>query len=123
MYCVRASPPSSNATATIVTVSAWRPSEVNDEKFRSLPGRCGHSRITQLGRWCYVGAKFADVQFTMSILRWMYRGGRPNWLAMLLNHFSAVVHRLGERAKGAKLVKLADTIANLRDILANPSAK
>jgi len=25
----------------------------------------------------------------------MYRGGRPNWLAMLLNRFSAFLHRLG----------------------------
>jgi len=31
----------------------------------------------------------------MSLLRWMYRYGRPNWLATLLNRISAVVHRLG----------------------------
>jgi F420H(2)-dependent quinone reductase len=27
--------------------------------------------------------------------QWMYRGGHPNWLATLLNRFSAVLHTLG----------------------------
>jgi hypothetical protein len=28
-------------------------------------------------------------------MRWLYRGGRPNWLAAVLNCCSAVVHALG----------------------------
>ena|SRR5215467_12276418 len=31
----------------------------------------------------------------MSFARWLYRGGRPNWLATLMNGFSAALHRLG----------------------------
>ena len=27
--------------------------------------------------------------------QWMYRGGRPNWIASVLNRFSAGLHRLG----------------------------
>ena len=34
-------------------------------------------------------------QRALSLSRWMYRGHRPNWLAMQLNRISAVVHRLG----------------------------
>lgn len=30
-----------------------------------------------------------------SMKRWMYRGGRPNWLAKILNRFWAMVHSLG----------------------------
>ncbi len=30
-----------------------------------------------------------------SLRRWLYRGGRPNWLAAILNRFWATVHRLG----------------------------
>ncbi len=31
----------------------------------------------------------------MSIKSWLYRGGRPNWLASVLNRFWAIVHGLG----------------------------
>ena len=31
----------------------------------------------------------------MKLKRWLYRGGRPNWLATLLNRCWAVVHALG----------------------------
>jgi len=31
----------------------------------------------------------------MSLPKWLYRGGRPNWLASALNRCSAVVHALG----------------------------
>jgi hypothetical protein len=31
----------------------------------------------------------------MSLAQWLYRGGRPNWLARLLNGGSAMVHALG----------------------------
>ncbi|MFN8486191.1 MAG: nitroreductase/quinone reductase family protein [Caldilineaceae bacterium] len=30
-----------------------------------------------------------------SLHRWLYRGGRPNWLAAILNRFWATVHALG----------------------------
>ncbi len=31
----------------------------------------------------------------MSIRQWLYRGGRPNWVAVLLNRCEAAVHALG----------------------------
>lgn len=31
----------------------------------------------------------------MSVAKWLYRGGRPNWLASALNRCSAAVHALG----------------------------
>jgi len=31
----------------------------------------------------------------MSLVKWMYRGGRPNWLASMLNRWSAFIHALG----------------------------
>lgn len=31
----------------------------------------------------------------MNLYRWLYQGGRPNWLAMLLNRCSAELHSLG----------------------------
>jgi len=31
----------------------------------------------------------------MKLAQWLYRGGRPNHLAMLLNRFSALLHALG----------------------------
>jgi deazaflavin-dependent oxidoreductase (nitroreductase family) len=31
----------------------------------------------------------------MSLRKWLYRGGRPNWLASILNRLSAAVHSLG----------------------------
>jgi hypothetical protein len=30
----------------------------------------------------------------MNLAKWVYRGGRPNWLATMLNRGSAVVHTL-----------------------------
>jgi hypothetical protein len=31
----------------------------------------------------------------MKLAKWLYRGGRPNWLASIMNSFSAGLHRLG----------------------------
>jgi len=31
----------------------------------------------------------------MNLAKWMYRGGRPNWVAAVLNRCSAAVHALG----------------------------
>ena len=31
----------------------------------------------------------------MNVAKWLYRGGRPNWLASALNRCSAAVHALG----------------------------
>jgi len=31
----------------------------------------------------------------MSLAKWMYRGGRPNWVAAVLNRCSAAVHAFG----------------------------
>ncbi len=31
----------------------------------------------------------------MNLAKWLYRGGRPNWLAMVLNRCSVAIHALG----------------------------
>ncbi len=31
----------------------------------------------------------------MSLKKWLYRGGRPNWLATVVNRWTAAVHALG----------------------------
>jgi hypothetical protein len=31
----------------------------------------------------------------MKLAQWLYHGGRPNWLAALMNHGWAAIHRLG----------------------------
>jgi len=31
----------------------------------------------------------------MSLMKWFYRGGRPNWMAGLLNRWSAAIYALG----------------------------
>jgi F420H(2)-dependent quinone reductase len=31
----------------------------------------------------------------MSLAKWLYRGGRPNWVAAVANWFSAAIHSLG----------------------------
>ncbi|MDE3136271.1 MAG: nitroreductase family deazaflavin-dependent oxidoreductase, partial [Acidobacteriota bacterium] len=31
----------------------------------------------------------------MSLSKWLYRGGRPNWVATVANWFSAAIHSLG----------------------------
>jgi len=31
----------------------------------------------------------------MNLRKWLYQGGRPNWLAKILNQWSATVHKLG----------------------------
>src|SRR5215813_8503991 len=31
----------------------------------------------------------------MNLTKWLYRGGRPNWVATVLNRLSAAVHALG----------------------------
>ena len=31
----------------------------------------------------------------MNLEKWLYRGGRPNWLATILNRFGASIYRLG----------------------------
>jgi len=31
----------------------------------------------------------------MTLMKWLYRGGRPNWLASWLNRFSAAIYALG----------------------------
>ncbi len=31
----------------------------------------------------------------MNVMKWLYRGGRPNWVAQMLNRCSAAVHALG----------------------------
>ncbi|HKF58097.1 MAG TPA: nitroreductase/quinone reductase family protein [Blastocatellia bacterium] len=31
----------------------------------------------------------------MKLERWLYRGGRPNWLASIVNKFWGAIHRLG----------------------------
>ena len=31
----------------------------------------------------------------MTLGKWLYRGGRPNWLATVMNRFSAALHALG----------------------------
>jgi hypothetical protein len=32
---------------------------------------------------------------TMNLKKWLYRGGRPNWVATLLNRLWAAVHAFG----------------------------
>jgi len=31
----------------------------------------------------------------LKLERWLYRGGRPNWLASIVNKFWGAIHRLG----------------------------
>ena len=38
---------------------------------------------------------FPEVISLMGLKNWLYRSGRPNWLASLLNRFWAVVHAFG----------------------------
>ncbi|MBO0799242.1 MAG: hypothetical protein J2P31_10525, partial [Blastocatellia bacterium] len=31
----------------------------------------------------------------INLAKWLYRGGRPNWMASILNRISATIHSLG----------------------------
>ena len=58
------------------------------------------------------GAKVADIVAEVTDTKWLKRGSRKRLQISKASHAT----------EGAKLVKLADKIANLRDIIANPPA-
>ncbi|MEP7336736.1 MAG: nitroreductase/quinone reductase family protein [Acidobacteriota bacterium] len=57
--------------------------------------RCSIRQVLALGDEQSRHENIIHVSTPMNLKKWLYRGGRPNWLATILNRFWAEVHKFG----------------------------